>query len=135
MRIQNNENNPYFGTYLGLKMQEKVLFAKQKGMFSPEQLRNLERIESDGLDAVLEIVNKYKIKKVNNKSIILNNECLTVGNGYKNENICELNDIVVPTSDKRLSRFLMYKFIKLFNNDFNLAEKIQAGYNKMFPKS
>ena len=131
MRVEFNQNSPYFGTYLGLKMQDKVLLAKQRNMFSAEQLNNLERIENDGLDAVLEIVNKYKILRKNDKGIVLDNECLTISNGRNNRTISSMKDIIVPTYDKKKRYFHMNKFVKLFNDDFKLFEKIQDGFKNL----
>ncbi len=131
MRVEFNQKSPHFGTYLGVRMQEKVLLAKQRNMFSSEQLKNLERIENDGLDAVLEIVNKFKILRKKDKGILLSNECLTIGDGHNHTAISDMNEIIVATPDKKKSYFHMHKFVKMFNDDFKLPEKIQEGFKNL----
>ena len=130
--IQNSNNRMTFGTYLGINMQEKVLLAKQRGLFSKEQLANLEKIEGDALDAVLEISKKYVIHSVNNKKGILETRWhLTLHNGPEKTNIVSADSIYRPTNSNNNIIFLPHKFVKLFDNDFSLAEKVKAAWNSL----
>lgn len=129
MQIQSVKNNQqHFGTYLGVNMQEKILLAKHRGILSSEQLRNLSKIEDDGLNVVLEISNRYFIKKdSSNKGLLDLQKHLTLSNYRKSINIVNMKGIIEQYS-KTKDVFHMQKFIKLFNDDFNLADKIEKGY-------
>lgn len=119
-----------FGTYLGAEFQEKVLYAKSKNIFTKEQMHNLEKIENDGLMAVIDISDKYLIHKYNNgKSAFDVLKCLTLGNGNFKTIIADLSDAYKPTSNNKKRYFFVHKFVKIFDNDFNLAEKIKQTFN------
>lgn len=126
MQVQNIKNNRQsFGTYLGINMQEKVLLAKQRGMLTQAELNNLSKIESDDLNAVLEITNRYFIvKNKDNKGLLNFKKYLTLSNGRKSVDICDMKGII-EAHTKNKDFFHMHKFVKLFNDDFDLAGRIE----------
>ena len=131
-KIQNTQHKPSFGTYLGINMQEKVMLAKQRNAFSKEQLTNLEKIEEDGFIALLELYDKYVIKTVNNKKGIMTTQ--KVLNLVKEGHKVELADVTFAydsTSYKNKLVFFTNKFLKIFNDDFNLAQKIEQAWEKL----
>jgi hypothetical protein len=121
-----------FGTYLGLNLQEKVLLAKQRNLFSKEHLANLEKIENDGLFASLDITKTYTIhRRKNGKSIIIPTRHLTLENQASRVKIDSLNNVYVPTSDNNNVYFYIHKLIKIFSNEYNLAEKIKQAFETL----
>lgn len=126
MQIRKLQNSkPSFGTYLGLNMQEKILLAKQRDILSSEQLNNLAKIENDGLNVVLEITNKYFLRKnKDNKGLLNLEKFVTLSNGRKSVDISDMKDII-EVHAKNKNSFYMHKFVKLFNNDFDLFGKIE----------
>lgn len=128
--IQNSNNRMTFGTYLGINMQEKVLLAKQRGLFSKEQLANLEKIEEDGLDAVLDITRKYAIHSINNKKGVLKTHWqITLNKGTERTDVADVDSMYRPHTDDNKVIFMPTKFVKLFDNDFSLPEKVKAAWD------
>ena len=127
-KIQNNNYNTSFGTYMGIHMQEKILLGKTRGVFSQKQLEVLTKIEEDGINAVLEITDKYKIMCIGKKSTIVPVKSLTLGDLYNNIVIQTLDKVYRPTNDNQRLYFNIVQFAKLFDEDFNLAEKIKKSY-------
>jgi len=131
----NAVNNISFGTYLGINLQEKVLYAKSRNMFTSEQTKNLEKIENDGFFSILEIADKYQVhRQKNGKSVIGKEKCLTLGNEVNKTVIDNLKEVFIPTPDNKQLYFNAHKFIKIFNDNYNLAEKIKLAFENIGKK-
>lgn len=131
----NAVNNISFGTYLGINLQEKVLYAKSRNMFTSEQTKNLEKIENDGFFSILEIADKYQVhRQKNGKSVIGKEKCLTLGNEVNKIVIDNLKEVFIPTPDNKQLYFNAHKFIKIFNDNYNLAEKIKLAFENIGKK-
>jgi len=129
MKVQKCENSGYkqsFGTYLGANIQDKILLCQKRNMFTPERIANLMKIEDDGLDAVLDIYDTLDIRRTqNNKALLTVKKYLTLNKQGQKTIISKMEGVIEPTSDNKKSYFRLHKFIKFFDNEFNLADKIQ----------
>lgn len=126
-RIENQRHKQSFGTYLGVNIQEKILLCQQRKMFTPERLKNLEKIEDDGFYAVLEITDKLLLRRSKDNKTILTDlkKVLTFNNNGKKVTVSDLNDVYEPIRKNTKYIFHTDKFMRLFDNDFDLAGKIQ----------
>ena len=114
---------------MGINIQEKILLAKKRGIFTSKHFEVLSKIEDDGIEAVLDITDKYKIVRSGNKSTIIPVKSLTVSDLYNNVVIDTLGNIYRPTNDNKQLYFNVVKFAKLFDEGFNLADKIKKTYD------
>lgn len=134
MKIQNTQNckyTPSFGTYLGINMQEKILLAKQRNLFSQEQLANLNKIENDGIEAFLDIATKYIIHSTNKrKGTMQVHRHLVLKNDFNKTSITNVDDLYRELGNNKIS-FLMHKFTHLFDDKFALAEKIKTAWETL----
>ena len=113
-------------------MQDKVMLAKQRNMFNTEQLANLVKIENDGLDAALDIATKYVIRaQGKTKGVMKLQNILALNNGFKREELYNMDNIIQSIPNTTKSYFHMHRFIKLFDDDFKLFEKIQEAWKKL----
>jgi len=133
MKVNNNYNcyNPKFGTYFGVNLQEKILLGKACNAFDNKQLEMITKIENDGLSTVLEISNKYKLIRKNNKKHLDIRKHLTVSDSYNNVVIDELKGVYRPTADDKKCYFYIDRFVKIFDEEYNLAEKIKKGCEQL----
>ena len=130
-QIQNNIYSASFGTSIGANIQEKILLCKSKNRFSAVNDKNLLKIEDDGLPAVLEIVNKFKLKKIINKRNIPHTKTLDLivkGKGYT---IDKLENVFTGNHNDSILCFNCLNFAKLFSEEYNLAEKIKMTYKSI----
>lgn len=133
-KIQNNNQNPAFGTRIGSIMQEKIALVKARSAFSLKQCDNLNKIENDGLSAVLDIVDKIIIKRVNNKSsMVLEKQLALLSESKERVIIDVLSDVYKPRTNNKLY-FSLESFAKLFSDEYNLAGKIEEAYKKFTAK-
>ena len=129
MKINSTLNNKYnapFGTLLGTTMQKKIILCKNNNLFSAEQNAVLKEIENDGFNAILDIVDKYVVKRINNKSSFDVYKCLAVI--YENNKIVidSMEQIFKPGKNNKFFYFFPDKFVKLFDPKNNLAGKIKS---------
>ena len=138
MKIQRTENNniPSFKTYLGLELQEKLLLAKSRSMLSREQLRNLTRIEDNGSNTVLDITKKILIKNFGTKKSSAEiKRILSLKNNTDAIEIDDLSHIYTPTPSGNQIAFNLHKFLRLFDDKFDLPSKIQQACEKLSDKA
>ena len=131
MQVNQIHNNTLFGTSIGINMQEKILLCKSKNRFPSENNKNLLKIEDDGLPAVLEIVNKFKLKKIINKHNIPHTKTLDLIVKGKSYTIDKLENIFTGNHNDTLLCFNCSNFAKLFSDEYNLAEKIKTAYKSI----
>lgn len=131
-RIQNYNNKPSFGTVMGVALAEKLTIAQERGMLRPEHTANIERIKNDGKFLILDFVDKYKIvSKGNEKGVFKKFLYLTLMdiNG-KEVALKDASDLLSPFSkDKNI--FHLSKFLKLFSDDYRLADDIIENSKKL----
>ena len=130
-KIQNNNYNPSFGTYLGINMQEKILLAKQRSSFSSKWHEVLLKLEDDGYEGVLEISDKYKITRVGKKSTMCRFKNLTLSDLHNSVVIDSLENVYRLTENKKNFYFNMTRFLEILDEKFNLAEKVKKGYEEL----
>ena len=116
---------------MGLNLQEKIHLCRDKGFFNSEQTRNITKIEDDGLNVVLDIVDKYVIKRVKNKNQLEISKCLAVISEGNKVIIDSMDQIYKRSSNNNLFNFLSHQFAKLFNDEYKLAEKIKSAYESL----
>ena len=128
MKIQSTQNYQYthtFGTYFSINMQEKILLAKQRNLFSKEQLANLAKIENDGFEALLDIAQKFVIhSSKRQKGTMRTHKQLILKDEFNKTPIADIDDIY-RYIDKNKASFLMHKFTHLFDDSYELPQKIK----------
>lgn len=131
-KLDSQKYTPSFGTYLGLELQEKVILAKNRGMFSKKQLANLEKIEDDGILASLDLYKKFIIKKQNNKKgTMVAKKILILKDGTNKVDIADLSHVFEPVPNTNRVVFHINRFLSIFNDEFNLPQKIQQAWEKL----
>lgn len=131
-KIENTKYTPSFGTYFGINLQEKIMLAEKRRMLSKEQLENLNKIEDNGINAFLELADKYVVKSVNNKKGTMEvKKVLNLANEYDKIGIADVSFAYSPTAVKNRYVFHINKFLNIFNDDFNLAQKIEQAWEKL----
>ena len=131
-KIQINSNNPSFGTRLGANLREKIYVAQKNHIINVKHLQVISKIQDDGLDVVLDISDKYVIKRSAEQSILQRNKRLTISDEQNNDIVIDnLEKVYRPTDDNQQFYFSLKNLAELFNDDYNLAEKIRNGYNKL----
>lgn len=138
MNIQKSQSyrcTPSFGTYLGINLQDKILLARQRNIFTKEQLTNLEKIENDGLEVFMDIAKKYMIHpNKQGKSFMKGHQYLVLGNEVKNTVIANIDHIFRDIGNNK-AVFLMHKFTHLFDDSFALADKIKTAWDTVLNNS
>lgn len=131
-KIDNTGYIPAFGTYFGVNLQEKVLLAEKRHVLSNEQLTNLHKIEDNGINAILELGDKYVIKSVNNKKGTMTvKKILNLATEGNKIEVADVSFAYEPTVTKNKFIFFTNKFLNIFNDDFNLAQKIEQAWEKL----
>ena len=130
-RIDNNQHTPSFGTYLGVNLQEKIILAQSRNAFSKEQYANLHKIEDDGKNLFLELADRYVISSVNNrKGIMKIKKVLNLTDGINKVEIADVSHAYEDSNTRNKFIFRIERFLKIFNDDFNLSQKIEQASEK-----
>lgn len=134
MQINKVQNyNTSFGTYYGADLANRIIMLQNKGLVSAEHLRNFEKIKNDGSECILDVAEKYKIitKSNNKKGSFEKFRFLTLSDFSKKEVvITDMQDMFSPASSNR-EIFHAHKFLKLFTDEYNLADKIKKAVEKL----
>ena len=132
MKINKIQNNyPAFGTHIGKNLQEKIALGKARGLFSNEECENLMKIENDGLPAMLDIVDKLIIKRINNKGGMVLEKHLALLSENKDKIIIgNLGNVYKPRANNKFY-FSFEQFAELFKDKYNLAGKVEEAYKKL----
>lgn len=134
MQVQkiSKQKQPLFKSCIGKELQEKILLAKSRKLFTKEQSVILKKIEDDGLDAVLELSNKIVIIKQNGKKGVVDMmPVLSLKKENKSHDIADMSFSFTKIPLKKQSIFHIHKFLRIFNEDFNLPEKIKKAWEQL----
>lgn len=136
MKIQNVDHKQYisFKSHIGPELQEKILLAQKRQMFSKEQFENLQKIKNDGINAVLELTKKIIIKKTHNKNVLEAKRIISLKSDNKSYEIMDISDVFEPVKSREKVIFHVHKFIKIFDDQFNLPLKIQQAWKAISDK-
>ena len=130
--LDNNKYTPSFGTYLGINLQEKIVLAQSRNALSKEQLANLRKIEENGNNLLLEIGDKFVISSVNNKKGIMKiKKVLNLTDGINKVEIADVSHAYEDSNTRNKFIFRIEKFLKIFNDNFNLDQKIEQASEKL----
>lgn len=134
MQINKVQNyNTSFGTYYGADLANRIIMLQNKGLVSAEHLRNFEKIKNDGSECILDVAEKYKIitRSNNKKGSFEKFRFLTLSDFSKKEVVITgMQDMFSPASSNR-EIFHAHKFLKLFTDEYNLADKIKKAVEKL----
>ena len=90
-------------------------------------IRASELVEGEVCAVSLTIIGSIMKRRIRNLSII----SFEGGDQTGRVKIDSLNDVYVPTSDNNNVYFYIHKLIKIFSNEYNLAEKIKQAFETL----